>query len=100
MAAPPQQPPQYPTPAPTQEYHPDIGQTNVGGYGVNKDPYCHMVEKVVFENQCEKKTIQPLCDTQERLVCTYEPVETCNDVDKQYCHKVEKVVLEEECDMK
>merc|ERR1719233_339604 len=47
-----------------------------------------------------KKSIQPLCDTQERLVCTYEPEETCNDVDKQYCHKVEKVVLEEECDMK
>merc|ERR1711909_227942 len=296
MAAPPQQPPVYPTPAPTQGYHPDIGQTNVGGYGVNKDPYCHMVEKVVFENQCEpytertcytqnketcvprlfnnctgvietkvervcfdvnelvcdlveaihyetleetyqvqrcftgkdrvcdttykidmttkddyqctnvefnckrdkstkndgycpkgvvcdrkptqscyniprkiqvevcktdvhrycekfsnifpfpieeqnchfepkkicelemktrpkkakkysytkdckeqpreicdqceKKSIQPLCDTQERLVCTYEPVETCNDVDKQYCHKVEKVELEEVCDMK
>merc|ERR1712243_388969 len=36
------QPPEYPTPAPTQEYNPDIGQTNVGGYGVNKDPYCHM----------------------------------------------------------
>ena len=51
-------------------------------------------------DQCEKKTIQPLCDTQERLVCTYEPEETCNDVDKQYCHKVEKVVLEEVCDMK
>merc|ERR1719233_2708798 len=50
MAAPPS-PPVYPTPAPTQEYNPDIGQTNVGGYGVNKDPYCHMVEKVVFENQ-------------------------------------------------
>ena len=40
------------------EYNPDIGQTNVGGYGVNKDPYCHMVEKVVFENQCE-----PLMET-------------------------------------
>merc|ERR1719233_1770859 len=48
MAAPPS-PPVYPTPGPTQEYNPDIGQTNVGGYGVNKDPYCHMVEKVVFE---------------------------------------------------
>merc|ERR550519_1582218 len=33
-------------------------------------------------DQCEKKSIQPLCDTQERLVCTYEPEETCNDVDK------------------
>ena len=51
-------------------------------------------------DQCEKKSIQPMCDTQERLVCTYEPVETCNNVDKQYCHKVEKVVLEEVCDMK
>merc|ERR1712179_366491 len=45
LAAPPQQPPVYPTPGPAQEYNPDIGQTNVGGYGVNKDPYCHMVEK-------------------------------------------------------
>merc|ERR1712179_899764 len=26
-------PPEYPTPAPTQGYDPDIGQTNVGGYG-------------------------------------------------------------------
>merc|ERR1712142_1026182 len=41
-------PPEYPTPAPTQEYNPDIGQTNVGGYGVIKNPYCHMVEKVVL----------------------------------------------------
>merc|ERR1712226_923617 len=275
LAAP--QPPEYPTPAPAPGYNPDIGQTNVGGYGVNKDPYCHMVEKVVFGNQCEpykertcytqnkescvtkpfknctgvietnvervcfdvnelvcdlieaihyetleetyqvqrcftgkdrvcdttykidmttkndgygpkgvvcdrkptqscyniprkiqvevcktdvhrycekfsnifpfpveeqnchfepkkicelemktrpkkakkysytkdckeqpreicdqceKKSIQPLCDTQDRLVCTYDPEETCNDVDKQYCHKVEKVVLEEVCDMK
>ena len=32
-------PPQYPTPGPAQAYNPDIGQTNVGGYGVNKDPY-------------------------------------------------------------
>ena len=45
-------PPQYPTPGPAQAYNPDIGQTNVGGYGVNKDPYCHKVEKVAFENEC------------------------------------------------
>ena len=51
-------------------------------------------------DQCEKKSIKPVCDTQERLVCTYEPEETCRDEEKQYCHKVEKVVLEEECDMK
>ena len=50
-------------------------------------------------DQCEKKTIQPVCEQQERLVCTYEPVESCRDEDKQYCHKVEKVELEEFCDM-
>ena len=46
-------PPQYPTPSPVQDYNPDTEQTNVGGYGVNKDPYCHMVEKVIFNNKCE-----------------------------------------------
>jgi len=51
-------------------------------------------------DQCEKKTIQPVCEQQERLVCTYEPVESCRDEDKQYCHKVERVELEEVCDMK
>ena len=64
-------------------------------FQVNVGPTLQFVKQM-----CEKKTIQPLCDTQERLVCTYEPEETCNDVDKQYCHKVEKVVLEEVCDMK
>merc|ERR1712243_123546 len=51
-------------------------------------------------DQCEKKSLKPVCVMQERLVCTYEPEETCRDEDKQYCHKVEKVVLEEVCDMK
>ena len=46
-------------------------------------------------DQCEKKTIQPVCEKQERLVCTYEPEETCGDEEKQYCHKVEKVELED-----
>jgi len=27
-------------------------------------------------DQCERKTIQTLCDTQERLGCTCEPEET------------------------
>merc|ERR1712096_513159 len=241
-APPPPPPPQHPTPSPVQDYNPDIGQTNVGGYGVNKDPYCHKVEKVIFENkcftgkdrvcdttydidtttkddyqccnvendvtctntvefnckrekttkndgygqkevvctrtpkqdcyniprkiqvevcktdvhrycekfsnifpfpvekqnchfepkkicelemktrpkkakkysytkdckeqpreicdQCEKKSIQPLCDMEERLTCIYKPVEQCKDEDKQYCYKVEEVVVEEVCDMK
>merc|ERR1712025_1059896 len=62
LALPPQE---YPTPAPTQQYNPYIGQTNVGGYGVNKDPYCHMVEKVVFENQCEPY-VEKTCYTRIR----------------------------------
>merc|ERR1719500_2625081 len=53
---PPPPPAAYPTPATVQKYNPDIGQTNVGGYGVNKDPYCHKVEKVIFVNQCEPYT--------------------------------------------
>merc|ERR1719186_777868 len=51
-------------------------------------------------DQCEKKSIQPLCDMQERLTCIYKPVEQCKDEAKDYCYKVEKVVAEEVCDMK
>merc|ERR1719427_108214 len=40
---PPPPPAQYPTPAPVQDYNPDIGQTNVGGYGVNKDHHLHLL---------------------------------------------------------
>merc|ERR1712215_387795 len=65
---PPPPPPQYPTPSPVQEYHPDIGQTNVGGYGVNKDPYCHKVEKVVFKNKCEP--YKEKCATTQFKNCT------------------------------
>merc|ERR1712025_230204 len=72
-------PPHYPTPAPTQEYHPDIGQTNVGGYGVNKDPYCHMVEKVVFENQCEPY-VERTCYTQNKESCATKPFNNCTGV--------------------
>merc|ERR1712002_392983 len=72
-------PQEYPTPAPTQEYNPDIGQTNVGGYGVNKDPYCHMVEKVVFENQCEPYTEQT-CWTQNQEECKPAMYKNCTGV--------------------
>merc|ERR1711982_14796 len=51
-------------------------------------------------DQCEKKSLKPVCVMQDRLVCTYEPEETCRDEEKQFCHKVEKVVMEEVCDMK
>merc|ERR1712240_296358 len=98
-------PPEYPTPAPTQEYNPDIGQTNVGGYGVNKNPYCHMVEKVVFENQCEPYT-ETTCWTQNEEDCL--PVEynnctgvietdierVCFDVNELVCDLVEAIHYE------
>merc|ERR1712096_238683 len=51
-------------------------------------------------DQCEKKSIQPLCDMEERLTCKYIPKEQCQDEDKQYYYKVEEVVVEEVCDMK
>merc|ERR1712243_180502 len=72
-------PPEYPTPAPTQQYNPDLGQTNVGGYGVNKDPYCHMVEKVVFENQCEPY-VEKTCYTQNKESCVTKQFNNCTGV--------------------
>merc|ERR1711881_750976 len=98
-------PPEYPTPAPTQDYNPDIGQTNVGGYGVNKNPYCHMVEKVVFKNQCEPYT-ETTCWTQNQEHC--EPVmynnctgvietdieRVCFDVNELVCDLVEAIHYE------
>merc|ERR1712183_63125 len=68
---PPPPPTQYPTPSPVQGYNPDIGQTKVGGYGINKDPYCHKVEKVIFKNKCEPYK-EKTCYTQNEEIC--EPV--------------------------
>merc|ERR1712034_37717 len=51
-------------------------------------------------DQCEKKSLQPVCNKESRLVCKYFPKEECREEAKQYCHKVEKVVVEEVCDMK
>merc|ERR1711972_944941 len=79
LGAPPAIPQEYPTPSPTQEYNPDIGQTNVGGYGVNKDPYCHKVEKVVFENQCEPYK-EKTCWTQNQEICEPKFFKNCTGV--------------------
>jgi len=98
-------PPQYPTPSPVQQYNPDIGQTNVGGYGVNKDPYCHKVEKVVFKNKCEPYTEKTCwttnkerCDTTQFKNCT-GVIETnvervCFNVNELVCSLVEAVHYE------
>merc|ERR1711872_558676 len=91
-------PPEYPTPAPTQEYNPDIGQTNVGGYGVNKNPYCHMVEKVVFKNQCEDY-METTCWTQNREECKPKPYNNCTGVIKTDIERVCFDVNELVCDL-
>merc|ERR1711881_794363 len=91
-------PPEYPTPAPTQEYNPDIGQTNVGGYGVNKDPYCHMVEKVVFENQCEPY-VERTCYTQSKESCVTKPFNNCTGVIETNIERVCFDVNELVCDL-
>jgi len=91
-------PPEYPTPAPTQEYNPDIGQTNVGGYGVNKNPYCHMVEKVVFKNRCEDYT-ETTCWTQNREECKPKPYNNCTGVIETDIERVCFDVSELVCDL-
>merc|ERR1711982_311238 len=90
--------PEYPTPAPTQEYNPDIGQTNVGGYGVNEDPYCHMVEKVVFENQCEPY-VERTCYTQNKESCVTKPFNNCTGVIETNIERVCFDVNELLCDL-
>merc|ERR1712025_638303 len=101
-------PPKYPTPAPTQHYNPDIGQKNVGGYGVNKAPYCHMVEKVVFENQCEPY-VERTCYTQNKESCVTKAFKNCTgvietnvervcfDVNELVCYLEEKVINDVTC---
>ena len=91
-------PPEYPTPAPTQHYNPDIGQTNVGGYSVNKDPYCHMVEKVVFENQCEPY-VERTCYTQNKESCATKPFNNCTGVIETSVERVCFDVNELVCDL-
>merc|ERR1719420_1543666 len=95
LALPPPQ--EYPTPAPTQHYNPDIGQTNVGGYGVNKDPYCHMVEKVVFENQWEPY-VESTCYTQNKESCVTKPFKNCTGVIETNIERVCFDVNELVCD--
>merc|ERR1712119_191335 len=97
--------PPSPPPPPVQEYNPDIGQTNVGGYGVNEDPYCHKVEKVIFKNKCEPYK-EKTCYTQNEEMC--EPVmyknctgvietnieRVCFNVNELVCNLVEAVHYE------
>merc|ERR1712240_827499 len=78
-------PPEYPTPAPTQEYNPDIGQTNVGGYGVIK-------------NQREDYT-ETTCWTQNREECKPKPYNNCTGVIETDIERVCFDVNELVCDL-
>mgnify|MGYP006061101003 CR=1 FL=1 len=91
-------PPQYPTPGPTQHYQPDIGQTNVGGYGVNKDPYCHKVEKVVFKNKCEPYD-EETCWTTNEEDCKTVPYRNCTGIINTKVERVCFDVNELVCDL-
>jgi len=72
-------PQEYPRPAPPPDYDPQIGQTNVDGYSPNTKPYCHMEEKVVFENQCEPYT-EKTCWTQNEEDCKPVMYKNCTGV--------------------
>merc|ERR1712096_269001 len=56
-----------------------LGRPTWGGYGVNKDPYCHKVEKVIFENKCEPYT-EKTCWTQNQETCQPELFKNCTGV--------------------
>jgi len=88
----------FAVPTPFMEYAPDIGQTNVGGYGVNNEPHCHMEEKVVFENQCEPYT-ERTCWTQAKESCTAHPYENCTAVIETHVKRVCFDVDELMCDL-
>jgi len=66
-------------------------------YSYSQD--CSPVSREVCDSS-EKKLLVPTCDDVTRFKCTYEPVETCNEEDKEYCHKVEKIVIQEVCEEK
>eukprot|EP00092_Neocalanus_flemingeri_P002811 GFUD01003008.1.p1 GENE.GFUD01003008.1~~GFUD01003008.1.p1 ORF type:complete len:381 (+),score=60.97 GFUD01003008.1:84-1226(+) len=60
---------------------------------------CKPVEREICDT-VEKKRLVPTCEIQDRFVCSYVPVEQCNDEAKQYCQKDEKIIIEEVCDIK
>merc|ERR1711909_207970 len=72
MAAPPQQPPVYPTPAPTQGYHPDIGQSC---YNIPRKIQVEVC-KTDVHRYCEKfSNIFPF--PVEEQNCHFEPKKIC-----------------------
>merc|ERR1712096_590304 len=56
-----------------------LGRLMLGGYGVNKDPYCHKVEKVIFKNKCEPYK-EKTCWTQNEEICSPVRYKNCTGV--------------------
>ena len=63
-------------------------------YVYHKD--CKPVSRKVCDN-CEKKTLKPVCDKVQRKVCSYKPEESCHEEKKQYCFKTEKIIIDKVC---
>jgi len=78
LCAPPQQlPPGHPQ-------HPPAGP----GYQPGENPYCHNVERIVFEDQCEPY---------KEKTCWTTNVETCDPIVYQNCTGFIETTVEEEC---
>merc|ERR1711962_325869 len=58
-------------------------------YIYNKE--CKPVTRQVCENR-EGKKLRPVCDKIQKNICSYKPVEKCEEEKKEYCFKVEKKV--------
>merc|ERR1712243_401671 len=65
---------------------------------VSTNPYCHMVEKVVFENQCEPYTEQT-CWTQNQEECKPAMYKNCTGVIETKIERVCFDVNELVCDL-
>merc|ERR1711962_1836037 len=63
-------------------------------YIYNKE--CKPVVRQVCENR-EGKKLRPVCDKIQKNICSYKPVEKCEEEAKEYCFKVEKKVWKKVC---
>merc|ERR1739848_112549 len=63
-------------------------------YIYNKE--CKPVTRQVCENR-EGKKLRPVCDKIQKNVCSYKPVEKCEEEKKENCFKVEKKVWKKVC---
>jgi len=60
---------------------------------------CKSVNRELCDN-VERMTLDPKCEIQERMKCSYSPVMKCEEEPRQYCHMVENVIVEKVCEKK